>query len=142
MIRKIILVTIIAFAVFQLIYSNRLSSLYFDSIPIGVETILVLIFSIYFLFEEINNPNIIFLYNNYRFWIIVGFMIYLAGSFFIYILANFLSRPQLLFYWQFIDVFLILKNIFFTIGILVFALQSKFTNQYFTDFHQNSFPKP
>jgi hypothetical protein len=69
-------------------------------------------------------------------------MIYLSGSFFIYLLVNYIPSAKVAFYWQFTDLFIFLKNIFFIIGILVFVLQSKFTNPYLKNFHQNSFPKP
>jgi hypothetical protein len=140
--KKIILFSIPAFALFQLIYLNYSADWHFDSIPTGIETILILIFSIYYLFEEVNNPSSPFIYNNYRFWIIAGFMIYLSGSFFIFLLINYISDSQIPFYWLFIDIFLMLKNIFFTIGIIVFVLQSNFTNPYLKNFHKNSFPKP
>lgn len=141
-VKRYILFSIFAFALFHISYTYLSPNLYFDSIPIGIETILILIFSIYFLYEQINNPQIIFIYNNYRFWIIAGFMIYLSGSFFIYILAYYIPRSQLAFYWQFIDIFLILKNIFFTIGILVFALQPKIRKLHSDEFYQNTFLKP
>jgi hypothetical protein len=94
-----------------------------DSIPIGIESILILIFSSYFLYEQVNDPKNFFIYNDYRFWVVLGFMIYLSGSFFIYLLANQLSRKELEQYWMFTDIFYTLKNVFFSIGILVYSLR-------------------
>lgn len=96
-----------------------------DSFSIGVETILILVFSFYFLYERINDPNTLFIYNDYRFWIVLAFMIYLSGSFFIYLFANQIPRKDLPQYWMFTDIFYTLKNILFSIGILVFAFQPK-----------------
>ncbi len=69
-----------------------------------------------------NNTNVLFLYNKYQFWIVIGFMIYLAGCFFMYIFANQLPQEMVEQYWFIIDIFLILKNLLFSIAILVFAL--------------------
>ena len=72
-----------------------------------------------------NNPKVLFIYNQYQFWIIVGLMLYLSGSFFIYIFANQIPRTEVAKYWFIVDIFLIIKNIFFTIGILAFISQQK-----------------
>jgi heme/copper-type cytochrome/quinol oxidase subunit 2 len=50
-------------------------------------------------------------------------MIYLSGSFFIYLFANQIPLKDLPQYWMFTDIFYILKNVLFLIAILVFALQ-------------------
>jgi hypothetical protein len=70
-----------------------------------------------------NDPDTLFIYNDYRFWIVLAFMIYLSGSFFIYIFANQIPKDELGQYWMFTDIFYALKNFFFSIGILVYALQ-------------------
>jgi hypothetical protein len=88
-----------------------------DSVPIGVETILILLFSFYYLYEQMNENDTLFVYSKYEFWIVTGFMIYLAGSFFIYIFAN--QTAEALSYWYFTNIFSILKNILFSIGIFV-----------------------
>jgi hypothetical protein len=94
-----------------------------DSLTIGIETIIILIFSAYFLYERMNDPSTIFIYNDYRFWIVLGFMIYLAGSFFIYLFADKIPHAQLQQYWLFTDIFSAIKNVLFSIGILMFAQQ-------------------
>ena len=47
-------------------------------------------------------------------------MIYLAGSFFIYVFAKQVDKEILNQYWFLTNVFYIIKNIFFAIGILTF----------------------
>ena len=87
--------------------------------PIGFETILILIFSFYYLYEQMNDNQNLFIYSNYSFWVILGFMIYLAGSFFIYIFAN--QTQEAIKYWYFTNIFSILKDLFFIIALLLNA---------------------
>src|SRR5690606_7779571 len=87
------------------------------SIPIGIETLLILIFSFYLLFEIMNTVKDSFINYNYKFWVVIGMMIYLSGSFFIYLYANEIARGE----GSKLDIpfsfFYILKNIFFSIAI-------------------------
>jgi hypothetical protein len=66
-----------------------------------------------------------FIYNKHSFWIIVGFILYLGGSFFIYIFANHVERPVLDKYWFLTYLFYILKSILVFIGLLFHVKQSK-----------------
>ena len=127
-VKKAIIFSSVAFSLFLAIYTYSIKPARIDSIPIGIETILVLVTSFYYLYEQINNSEILFIYNEYSFWIVSGIMLYLAGSFFIFIYANEIPIESIGQYWMFINVFYILRNIFFIIGIVVFALQTKLTN--------------
>lgn len=88
-----------------------------DSLPIGVATVLVLVYSFYYMYEQTNIVDDTFIYSRYHFWIVIGIMIYLSGSFFIYILANYVNRTILDNFWFLTYAFYILKSIFFGIGI-------------------------
>lgn len=95
-----------------------------DSVPIGIETILILLFAFYYFYEQMNEVGEQFVYNKFHFWIIVGMIIYLAGSFFIYIFINQLKdNNEIRHYWVFTNIFYILKNILFSIGILTYVKQ-------------------
>lgn len=120
--KKAIIILSPLFVIFLSIYTIKAPFVRIDSIPIGVETILILLYSFYFLYEEMNNTNVLFLYNKYQFWVVIGFMLYLSGCFFMYIFANQLPQEMVNEYWFIIDIFLILKNVLFSIAILVFAL--------------------
>jgi hypothetical protein len=52
-------------------------------------------------------------------------MVYLAGSFFFYILANHIGKKQLDEYWKLTYLTDIIKNIFITIAIFVYAFSPK-----------------
>jgi hypothetical protein len=103
----------------QVIFTNV------DSVPIGIETILILIFSFYYLYEQMNDAANQFVYNKYPFWIISGFMVYLAGGFFIYVFANQVDRTTLDEFWFLTPVLYFIKNILFTVGIFIFIKQPK-----------------
>jgi len=55
-------------------------------------------------------------------------LLYLAGSFFIYIYASQLNQEEILKYWIFTNIFSIIKNILFVIALAVHANQSQTKN--------------
>lgn len=122
--RSFILVISALFLTFLPIYYITADFGSIDSIPIGISTILILIFSFYFFFEQMNDTQSLFIYTKYIFWFITGVMIYLAGSFFIYVSANHVEKSIRETFWLFTNVFYITKNIFFGIGIYL-ALKKK-----------------
>jgi hypothetical protein len=123
--KRLIIIFSLLFLAFLVVYTFTFPLVRIDSIPIGFETIFVLLFSFFYLFEQMNNPKVLFIYNQYQFWVIVGFMLYLSGSFFIYLFTNQLPQDEVVKYWFIIDIFLVVKNLFFSIAILVFANQQK-----------------
>jgi len=118
--KKVIMWVSISFFVFLAVYFVSAKYSRLDSIPIGLETLLILIFSFYFLFELTNNSKDTFIHYNFRFWVVIGMIIYLSGSFFIYLYANQLSTTEGKKFGILIDFFYILKNIFFAIAIFIF----------------------
>jgi hypothetical protein len=52
-------------------------------------------------------------------------MIYLSGTFFIYIFANQIPKDEVALYWSFTYIFLGIMNILFSIGILLLGLKPK-----------------
>lgn len=123
--KKVIKYLSAAFTAFLIVYTALVNIKRINSVPIGIETLLILIFSFYYLFEQMNNPKTLFIYSKYQFWVLVGFMLYLSGSFFIYIFANLLPYKEVIKYWFVIDIFLIIKNVFFTTALLIFINQQK-----------------
>lgn len=115
----------ILFGIFIISYNFLVEVKGIDSIPIGVETILILVFSFYFLYERMQDTATLFIYTQYSFWIVLGMMLYLSGSFFIYIYGNQIPDSEVGRYWIFTNIFGILKNTFFMIAILVGARQAE-----------------
>lgn len=139
--KNALLITSLCFFIFIVIYFLTVKLKGIDSVPIGVETILILIFSFYFLFEQMNDTTNLFIYSKYGFWIIMGMLIYLAGSFFIYIFSAQLlaehKNNEVAKYWMFTNVFSILKNLLFSIGIILNGRQIPVKNNHFTMYNLN-----
>jgi hypothetical protein len=90
-----------------------------DSIPIGVETIIILVFSYYYLYERTNDTTTLYIYSTFPFWVVIGMVIYLSGSFFVYLFSSTLSSKELHKYWGLTNIMGFLKNVFFTIAVIV-----------------------
>jgi hypothetical protein len=72
--------------------------------------------------SEIDNT---FVYNKPSFWIVTGIMIYLAGSFFIYVFANQVEKAVLNQFWFLTNVLYVVKNLLFALGIFIHVKQLK-----------------
>ena len=90
-----------------------------DSLPIGVETIFLFAYIIFYFYEQFKQPNPIELYRNETFWITVAIMIYLGGSFFFNILVPYLNPRMVLNYWYLTFIGDIVKNILFLYALFV-----------------------
>ncbi len=107
-----------AFAFFDIFQSKSIS---FDSFPSGIESILIILYSIYYLFEKINEPDSIYLYNTPMFWVVVGLILYFSGTFFLYIYGqNNMADAAFRSTYQLVNAgFNALKLIFFSVAFLV-----------------------
>ncbi len=119
------------------IFNFNPSAKNFDSLPIGVETILIMIYCFYYLYEQMNDLSDSFIYNRYHFWIAIGILIYLGGSFFIYLFAEKAGSKILDDYWFLTYVFYIVKNVFFAIGIANLIAQNKKSKTFRIKPHSN-----
>ncbi len=131
--RDLITFASLGFLIFIVAYNLIVKYKFIDSIPIGVETILIMIFAFYYLYEELKDSSTLFIYSKPVFWIIFGIVIYLAGNFFIYIFAESLKRHEVQQYWYITNIFTIIKNIFFSIAILLHTKSPKQKHNYDID---------
>ena len=123
--KNLILILSILFIVFQIAFVTSTTHRRLDSIPVGIETILVFIYIFYFFYEFSKYIKDTFIYNHYPFWIAVGVMIYLGGSFFFYIMANHMTDAEIDRYWELTYIGEIIKNILFAYAIFLFVRQKK-----------------
>lgn len=88
-----------------------------DSIPVGIEAILIFIFStmLFSHFLKYNLKSNIYEYSS--FWLVVAIIIYLAAGFFFNILANEVTQDQIKEYWHYTFIPEILKNLVFALVI-------------------------
>ena len=120
-IKIFIILASVSFFVFQIIYALTTKITHLDTIPIGIETILIFIYIFFFFHEFARNTYNSYIYNNYFFWIAVGILIYLGGSFFFFILIEHLSDDQLTTFGSFTYVAEIIKNILFALALFIYA---------------------
>lgn len=107
----------IVFALFDLIYINK--GVGFDSFTSGIESIIVMLLCIYYLFIQIKGTNNLMIYSTFNFWMVIAFFIYFAGTFFLYILAESM-RNNISFRRQYFIInisFNILKNILLCVAM-------------------------
>lgn len=123
--RKVIVVLSIAFVIFQILFtfSSKFSPV--DSVPIAIESILVFLYCFYFLFQEFKREDDKLIVRNPVFWIMIGMVFYIAGSFFFNILANHFTKEDYKNYWFYSYLFDILKNILLALGMIFFNKENK-----------------
>lgn len=134
-IKRIIFIAIILFIPFCFInlflqYKNFTN---LDTIPVTFQAIFVMSLCVYYFFEQIKNPNTLFIYNSYDFWAVTGILIYLSGTFFIFLLSSNLSKQELDDNWYINYVFNIIKNLLFSLSVFLFyrkRLASKKENEF------------
>jgi hypothetical protein len=123
-IKLLILYLSFGFLLFEILYWFIGTFDTIDSVPIGVETILILLYAFYLLFEQFQKTETAYIYNHPWFWFLIGIMFYLSCSFFFNILAtNYYDTAKE--FWYLTYIFETIKNILFVIGIITFSKQKK-----------------
>lgn len=117
--KKLIIILSFCFTVFQVLFISNSTRIHLDSVPVGIETILIFLYCFYFLYQEFRKENQ-FLLRNSMFWVSIGIFFYLAGSFFFNILANHMTSAELDQYWSYSYLFDVIKNMLITIGLLIY----------------------
>jgi len=122
-----------SFFLIAFFYENILSSQQnFNSISTGISALIILLYSIHFLFHKINSNENISLDNNFT--LIVSFVIYFAGTFFIYILTknNFFDKNFQHLYSLINSVVLMLRNILISVAFIQSVYEKKNTSRHIT----------
>lgn len=91
----------------------------FDSIPASVEAILIISYCILLLYEQINDPNVIFVYNTKIFWVIVAFFLYFSSTLFLFLYARNFTQSEHDKYWPINNFFEFLKNILLSVSFIM-----------------------
>ena len=91
----------------------------FDSIPASVEAILIISYCILLLYEQINDPKVIFVYNTKKFWVTIAFFLYFSSTLFLFLYARNFTQSEHDKYWTINNFFEILKNILFSISFIM-----------------------
>jgi hypothetical protein len=91
----------------------------FDSLPASVEAILIIIYSLLFLYGRIKDPSILFVYNTKKFWVVSAFFIYFSSTLFLFLFAGDFTKQEHKNYWYINDLFDTIKNILFCIAFIM-----------------------
>ena len=110
-------VSFVAYELIDLIFINK--GVGFDSFAIGIECIIILFLCISYLFIQLRGSNSLLIYSTFDFWVVITFLIYFSGTFFLYILAQSMGR-DVAFQRQYFIInisFNILKNILLSVAM-------------------------
>lgn len=117
--KKVLLVLTFLFYIFCTLSFFTSKGYSFDSFPASIESILIIVFCILFFYEQINSPDISFIYATKKFWIVTAFLIYLSGTLFLFVYTSNISESEQDLYWPINYVFNILKNIIITLAFFL-----------------------
>ena len=92
---------------------------FFDSLSASAESILLIIYSIFFLYEQLTDQEVIYVYYLKKFWIVLAVLLYFSSTLFLFIYAETLTQQEYNNYWSINNVFNILKNILFSVAFLM-----------------------
>jgi hypothetical protein len=125
--RLIIVMFSILFIGFQVVSyfitlnSKTQSNEYLDSFSIGIETILIFIYISFFFYESFKNLTDEHIYTKPCFWVTIGMLVYLGGTFFFNILLNHMDQSQVAKYWYLTYIADTIKNVFFCVAMIIYA---------------------
>ena len=115
-----VIIASVLFLIFQGFFVATSSFKRLDSIPIGIETILIFVYIFFFFYEFSKNTKDIFIYNHFTFWIAVGILLYLGGSFFFYMLISHLEENEVTTFGNMTYIAEIIKNLLFAFSIYMY----------------------
>ena len=121
-VKKVIIYLIVAFLLFASVdfYWTKADS--FDSIPTGVSCIVILFLCIFYLYEQVKDPENLFLYSSPNFWVVVALIIFFSGTFFLFIYSqnSLKGNAEFQHYFDLINSsFNLLKNLIFSIAFII-----------------------
>ncbi len=128
--RQIVLVCTIGYMTIQVLPFLIKVSETTNSIITTLNTVFILLFCLLYFFEQIRFPKTMFIYTQSSFWSIVGFLVFSAGTFFIFWYNNIIKQSEV-FENQYIiihAVIYMLRNILFSIAFTI-----KPTNQHLSE---------
>jgi len=91
----------------------------FDSISASLEASLIIGYCIFYFYEQIKDPTVIYVYQSKRFWVILAFLIYLSATLFLFIYAATFTKQEHKNYWGINNISDIIKNVLFSISLIM-----------------------
>lgn len=97
----------------------------FDETSLALEQILIILLSIYYLFEQLRNPESLFVYTNPRFWVVIAYFLYMSATFFLFLFLMSFSNEEKSKYLILNSLFIIIKIIFLSVAMFMRTKQPK-----------------
>ena len=113
--------SLLLFLIFWACSSYFISINTFNSTLNGLESLIVILLTLMYFYSEIKTPQSLFIYSQPHFWGVIGFFLFFAGSFFVFLYKQ-THRQEELFLEQYIYIhssFFILRNLLFSIALLI-----------------------
>jgi hypothetical protein len=117
--------TLIFYLIVIITFYNRTTRA-FDSLSASMESILMIIYSIVFLYDQITSPEIMYVFNTKKFWIVAATFLYFSSTLFLFLFAANFTNQEHSTYWIINNFFEILKNTLFCIS---FAMKKSDANK-------------
>lgn len=94
---------------------------YFDSFINGLESIIIITFSLLYFYEQLRYPKTLFIYTHPAFWGVAGLFLFFAGSFFVFIYRQSSWGIQdFIYQYAYIHAISgILRNLLFSIAMII-----------------------
>lgn len=86
-----------------------------------MESVVIIAMCIYYFFDQLKDSTTLLIYSSINFWIVIAFLIYLSGTFFLYIYADSMINDKA-YIQQYIIInssFTILKGILLGVAMLM-----------------------
>jgi hypothetical protein len=110
-----------------------------------MESILIVSYCIFYLFDQLNKPQVIFIYQEPSFWFVVGLMVYLSGTLFLFIQADALDTELRRNFWKILLSATIVKNILFAIAFSTKkskTIKNSIENPFLPNYEHDLFDNP
>lgn len=120
-----------------LFYSIVISNLFrndaemqnFDSPSASLEAVLIIVYGIFFLYEQLKDPSVFYIYYLKKFWIILAFLIYFSSTLFLFLYAATFARPEKGTYWIINNIFDIIKNLLFVVSFTLKDKEQRYSSE-------------
>lgn len=89
-----------------------------NSIFVVSEELSIIVLCIFYFYEQVNNPEVTFLYASKEFWIVLGFFFYTTSTLFLFVSTNQLSKEVQQEFWRISQIGNMIKNILFIVAFI------------------------
>lgn len=126
----------VLFSIIDLFYVNEGHG--FDSFTSGIESIIIILICSYYLVSHIRGSNNLSIYSTFDFWIIITFLIYFSGTFFLYLMTDKMMQSS-----YFRELYIVINSAFniFKNILLSVAMTMKLNEVININLKSKTFPK-